>query len=62
MGKPTSATIPTMTNMMEITMATIGRLIKNFDMATYPFSFLASAEGLPSGFEGASVLDRGLRL
>ena len=26
-----------MTKMMEMTMATMGRLIKNFDMATYLF-------------------------
>src|SRR5438552_15804221 len=31
-GNPTRVTRPTMTMMMEITMATMGRLMKNFDM------------------------------
>src|SRR6266566_6970080 len=32
-GSPTRVTRPTMTMMIEITMATMGRLMKNFDMA-----------------------------
>ena len=35
MGRLASATMPTMTNIMEMTMATMGRLMKNFDMASY---------------------------
>jgi hypothetical protein len=36
-GSPRIATMPTMTMMMEITIATIGRLTKNFAMAYQPF-------------------------
>src|SRR6185436_10001036 len=35
-GSPTMVTSPTMTMMIEITMATIGRLMKNFDMSASP--------------------------
>ena len=49
MGSPVIATRPTMTMMMEMTIATIGLLIKNFDMVTYLFS-----DGVGEGF--ASVL------
>src|SRR5690349_13736879 len=34
-GNPTIVTSPTMTMMMEITMATIGRLIKNLDIRSF---------------------------
>src|SRR6478752_4437955 len=34
-GRPTSVTSPTMTIMMDITMATIGRLMKNFDIGLF---------------------------
>src|SRR5512146_1037244 len=37
MGSPSIATTPTITMMIEMTMATMGRLMKNFDTATYPF-------------------------
>src|ERR1051326_7071933 len=34
-GSPTIVTSPTITRMMEITMATIGRLIKNLDIGSF---------------------------
>ena len=37
-GNCTSATVPRMTNMIDMTMATIGRLIKNFATPVYLFS------------------------
>src|SRR6267378_2640648 len=48
MGSPTIVTSPTMTMIMEITMATIGRLMKNFDMGLirqrYNYSRMQIAE------------------
>ena len=38
MGRPDMATRPMMTMRMEITMATMGRLMKNLDMVSYLFS------------------------
>jgi hypothetical protein len=35
MGNPTIVTRPTMTMMIEITIATIGRLMKNFDTGLF---------------------------
>src|SRR5689334_722148 len=40
-GKPIIVTSPTMTMMMEITMATIGRLIKNLDIGLFTAAGLA---------------------
>jgi hypothetical protein len=41
---------------MEMTMATMGRLIKNFDMAIYLFSPFSGTGGFSSAFpEGALV-------
>jgi len=40
--------------MIEMTIATIGRLIKNFDMAGYLFSAWAGATGFASGLDGVS--------
>src|SRR5512137_2040762 len=48
MGSPDMATPPRMTMNIEITMATIGRLMKNFDMTGYLFSAGAGATGFAS--------------
>ncbi|OPY87218.1 MAG: hypothetical protein A4E72_01521 [Syntrophus sp. PtaU1.Bin208] len=44
-GRPDMATRPTMTMRMAITMATMGRLMKNFDMADHLFSVFAGSAG-----------------
>ena len=46
MGRVVMATMPTMTMRMAMTMATMGRLIKNFAMADYLFAGAAGADGL----------------
>jgi hypothetical protein len=45
MGSPSMATSPTMTIRIEMTMATMGRLMKNFDMVLTPCSAGAGAAG-----------------
>ena len=66
MGRPRMATIPTMTMMIEMTMATIGLLMKNLAMAGYLFPGLGLglASGLASGFWAApvSLVSRAKRL
>ena len=61
-GRPRMATTPTMTMMMEMTMATMGRLMKNLDMAAYLFSGLRWASGFGPAFWDASGLPRPERL
>src|SRR5512137_2226377 len=56
MGSRDMATSPRITMRIEITMATMGRLIKNFDMAAYPFLSAAGAAGLVSGAAAAGAL------
>jgi len=51
MGSPDMATRPTITMRIEITMATMGRLMKNLAMAGYSF--------LAAGAEAAFVADEG---
>ena len=59
MGSPSIATTPTMTMRMEITMATMGRLIKNLAMGDYLFFDLDWAAGSDSGLFSASGLVSG---
>ena len=56
MGRPRMATMPTMTMTMAMTIATIGRLIKNLAMVGYLFFGLDWAAGSDSGFFSASGL------
>jgi hypothetical protein len=51
-GRPISAISPSNTVMIAITIATIGRLMKNADIARYPLllSGAASGGGAGSGF------------
>ena len=45
-GRPISVTAPTITVTMAITMATMGRLIKNLDIVQLPFAGAATRVGL----------------
>ncbi len=54
MGSPDMATAPRMTMKIEITMATIGRLMKNFDMAGYLLSGAGAGAGAGAGLSPES--------
>jgi hypothetical protein len=63
-GSPDMATRPTMVIRIEMTMATIGRLMKNLDMAAYPLLAGAGAAGAAglAGLAAAALGDEGLRI
>jgi hypothetical protein len=51
-GSPDMETRPTMVIRIEMTIATIGRLMKNLDMAAYPLLAGAGVAGLSSALAG----------
>ena len=59
MGRLTSDTVPRITVTMAITMATIGRRIKNFDISYLPAALVAEATvaGAGCGADGSALAE-----